>query len=228
VFGFSGQRWVRFVVTASQPGGSVTLDEIALYDVSSSNDERPADTWFFMGDSITAGAIRRNLGAGTSFDEILHAKHPSHYPILIGGGIGGELATQGRAHLAQWLNLNPDMLHFLVGYGTNDSWGDKDPVVVGFEDTLEAIVSTLLDAGRVPILARIPYASTAHTTVEQFNAVIERVRAKHGLPCGPDLYAWFLQHPEQLSSDGVQPASAGYVQMNRLWAEAVDVLYPAN
>jgi lysophospholipase L1-like esterase len=152
-------------------------------------------------------------------------KHPSHTPILVGGG---EFATQGRAYLAQWLELNPDIVHFLVAYGTNDSWGDKDPVAVGFEATLESIVGALLDGGRVPILARIPYASTAHSTVERFNEVVERVRAKHGLPCGPDPYAWFRQHPERLSSDGVHPSSAGYTQMNRLWAEAVDVLYPAN
>jgi acyl-CoA thioesterase I len=47
----------------------------------------------------------------------------------------------------------------------------------------------------------------------------------NGLIPGPDLYAWFLAHPEQLR-DGLHPTDAGIVAINRLWASAMERLYP--
>ncbi len=87
------------------------------------------------------------------------------------------------------------------------------------------IVDRLLAAGRVPILARIPYASTAHDTLPEFNAVIDRLTRERGLPCGPDLYAHFQASPDELNTDGVHPNSLGYTQMNGVWADAALPLY---
>jgi lysophospholipase L1-like esterase len=245
-FDFSGQRWVKLVVTAALPspdaGASdagivydVRLDEISVFDLSAADGGLPSDTWFFMGDSITQGAFPPVFGAGTRFDDLLHAAHTAYDPAMVPGGITSEFATDGVRHINQdhWLELNPDMTHVAIGYGTNDSWGNKNPVTVGFEATLETLVTAVMAAGRVPILARIPYAcedpnaARQHTTVAQFNQIIDRLQAKYGLPCGPDLYSWFAAHPEQLA-DCVHPNSIGYKQMNQLWADAAGVLYPSN
>ncbi len=245
-FDFTGQRWVKLVVTAAQPlpdggvsdagpGYPVGLDEITVFDVSAADGGLPTDTWFFMGDSITQGAFARNIGAGKTFDEVEHAMRPDYFPAMVNGGITSEAATHGVKHVTDdhFLELNPDLLHVLIGYGTNDSWGNKDPVKVGFEATMESLISAVLAAGRVPILARIPYACEpqgqlpAHQTIPQFNAIIDRLQAAHGLPCGPDLYGYFAAHQDELA-DCVHPTGTGYQAMNRLWAEAAAVLYPPN
>jgi hypothetical protein len=66
-----------------------------------------------------------------------------------------------------------------------------------------------------------------HSTLPQFNAVVEKVRAAHGLACGADLYAWFQANVDGLAPDGVHPNQTGYEQMNQVWAETIDVLYPS-
>ena len=87
------------------------------------------------------------------------------------------------------------------------------------------MVETILDAGHTPIIAYIPYASVAHATLPAFNAVIDEVQIEYGLPCGPDLYRHFLEHPEQLGSDGVHPNAQGNAAINQLWADAASPLY---
>ncbi len=230
-FAFGGKRWVRMVVTAGANALGVSIDELAVHDVSASAAALPADTWFFMGDSITAGAFRRQLGAGTGFDELIHAQRPTFAPTILNGGIGGELSTMGLAHVADWLDANPDIQHFAILYGTNDSWGVQTPSsanLVKFTSNMTSIVDMLIAAGRVPILARIPFATMFHDNLAPFNAAIDEISTSHGLPCGPDLYSWFRDHPEELSSDGVHPSDIGYRSLNRLWAMAMLGRYPAN
>jgi lysophospholipase L1-like esterase len=137
----------------------------------------------------------------------------------------------GLAHVADWLAANPDIQQFAILYGTNDSWGVQTAVsanLTKFTSNMTAIVEMIIAAGRVPILARIPYASMAHEQLAPFNAAIDEISTSHGLPCGPDLYTWFKDHPEELSTDGVHPSDIGYRSLNRLWATAMQGLYPAN
>jgi lysophospholipase L1-like esterase len=224
-FDFGGKSWVRFSVTAPAPNiANVGLDEIALHDITQAGQGRPSDTWFFMGDSITAGAFKRNLR--DTFDTIVHTAHPGQYPVMLNGGIGGELSSMGAGHIDDWLKLNPDFTHFAILYGTNDSWDNDGSAAGSMQSNLDMIVQKLLADGRVPILARIPYASMHHATLAPFNAAIDQLSTNRGLPCGPDFYAWFISHPDQLGPDGVHPADAGNVSMNRLWAAMADRFYP--
>jgi lysophospholipase L1-like esterase len=227
-FAFIGMSWVKFLVTAgavNSIGGlvSITLDEIELHDLSASGADRPDDSWFFMGDSITAGAFRRNLA--TNFDQAVHTAHAADAPIVLSGGIGGELSTMGLAHIATWLTLNPDFQHIALLYGTNDSWGDKTASSTSFESNMNAIVDMILAAGRVPVLARIPFSVETPTTMPQFNAIVDGISTAKGLPCGPDLYGWFRDHPEEVGPDGVHPTTTGYASINRLWAQAMSGQY---
>ena len=41
---------------------------------------------------------------------------------------------------------------------------------------------------------------------------------------GPDLYAWFSRHPDELR-DGIHPDDRGIVSIIRLWADAMAPLY---
>ena len=221
-FDFAGQRWVKMVVTgapAVSPNG-VQLGEIDLHDASAG----ATDTWFFMGDSITAAAFDREPARRPSFADCVAQRHPAFFPMMIAGGTGGTTSRDGASHVDEWIARNPDVRFWAIGYGSNDAAGDARDITT-FRASLELIVSRLRAAGRVPILATIPYASDGqHAGIPTFNLAIEDVRAAHGLTRGPDLYAWFAAHPDELR-DGLHPNDRGAVSMNRLWADAVEPLY---
>jgi acyl-CoA thioesterase-1 len=225
-FSFEDMAWVRFEVSAAQADASgVEVDELALYDISASGDERPEDTWFFMGDSITKMAFERASNL-QPFDVQVSELVNGYTPAMISGGIGGTFSYDGEGHIEEWLELNPDFQHIGIAYGTNDAWGDANVDGAGFEGYLREVVEAVLDDGRVPHLARIPYADSGeHNTLPDFNAVIDGLVLEYELPAGPDLYTWFEEKPEELGGDGVHPSPTGLVSVNRLWAEAAAQLY---
>lgn len=218
-FDFTNQSWVRMYITAP-PSASiqgVSVHEMEVYDFSQGNE----DTWFFMGNSITnAGYVR----GSRDFASDVHAAHTSYFPFMINGGISGETSQGGVDHVADWLQLNPDFKYWCLEYGTNDSWNGGDPHN-SFIANMQTVITAIKAAGRVPVLARIPYAvGSAHTDIPAFNAAIDSLVKADSLMSGPDLYAWFMAHPEELS-DSVHPNSTGASSMCRLWAEAMDPLY---
>lgn len=233
-FDFEGMSWVKLSVTEASVDAMdalvpVKLDELSVYDISASGEERPKDTWFFMGDSITKGAFSRSVGASSTFEALIENERPDFDPIVIGGGIGGELAADGVAHLEQFLALNPDFHHVVIAYGTNDSWGaGKTPSGTRFDVNIETIVEGVLDDGRIAILPTIPYASQAHPDLVPFNETLDRITSDKALPCGADFYDWFFNHPEELSNDGVHPSTLGYRSMNAVTAEAALTFYPSD
>jgi len=224
-FDFTDQRWVRLTVTSAFDL-PVEIDEVALFDASAAGAGPVEDSWYFLGDSITAGAFQKSAGAG-NFENRIHQALPEFTPAAIGGGIGGELAGDGLVRLDQVLELNQDIAYVGIGYGTNDSWGGWHVEDTHYEADMTELVGRVLEAGRVPVLARIPYASEEHATLSEFNAVVDRLTEENGLPCGPDLYAYFKENPDELNADGVHPTGYGYQNMNGEWAESALELYPA-
>lgn len=236
-FDFDGQSWVKMVLLKApenSPNG-LSLQEIELFDLSGGG----TDSWFFMGDSITAGSFdRESTKHQPSYAELVHAEHPKFFPAMICGGIGGENSKNGLDHLDEWLAVAPDFKYWAIGYGTNDAAGntsDSGP----FERNMSTIAERVLAAGRIPIFARIPFAADdQHQHLPAFNEALERVIKKHGLAQGPDLYTWFQKHPEQLA-DKLHPGEVqadakadknasppnGIVEVNRLWWEATRWLY---
>jgi lysophospholipase L1-like esterase len=220
---FAGQSWVRMVITGLPPKSpnGVQFDEIEVYDVSNG----VSDSWFFLGDSITALVFNRTTPVHQpSFAALVHEKDPRFFPAMINGGIGGVGVVFEAEHMDEWLALNPDMHFWAIGLGTNDAAGNNPDTTV-FKRSLSAILEKVKAAGHVPIVARIPYSSDGqHETVPQFNAVIGELTAQNDLLPGPDLYTWFKAHPDQLH-DGIHPTDEGVVAINRLWAEAVASLH---
>jgi acyl-CoA thioesterase-1 len=222
-FDFKGRRWVRFVVTGApekSPNG-VQIDEIRVYDASRGQ----GDTWFFMGDSITAFAFGRTPEGEPGFSARVRERHPRYFPALINGGVGGHKSAEGARLIDQWLARNPDAHFWCLGYGTNDAANNTSDTS-HFKENMSLIIERVRQAGRVAILATIPFASDdQHRTIPLFNGVIDDLQSFYALPRGPNLYAWFQAHPEELD-DGVHPNDRGISSINRLWAEAVDPLYP--
>jgi lysophospholipase L1-like esterase len=225
-FPFAGARWVRMTVTSVVPGplgNLLTIDEIDLHDAAVGAD----DSVFFLGDSITAAAFARCAPNQPSFAALVQRAAPGHFPAMIDGGVNGVNSGYGVAVIGDWLALNPDFHIWAFGYGTNDAWQKVNPAT--FTANLQTLVARIQAAGRVPILARIPFAvrGPADSDVQALNAAIDRVTAAHGLLPGPDLYAWFRAHREELSRDGVHPTDAGTRSINRLWYEALRPFYAA-
>lgn len=216
---FAGQRWLRLVVTKLPEKvhrWGLHLDEIDVHDLSKGGN----DVWIFLGDSITAGVFDRAPGHQPSFAEDVARRHPGYFPAMIQVGKGSLHHPQALALLEQALALTPDARVVALGFGSND-W---DPVA--FRKDLLAVVGRVRAAGKIPIVARIPWRADAKEDFPaRLNVVVDAVTRELGLVPGPDLYTWFKAHPERLM-DGLHPDDAGSVEMSRLWAEAADRLYP--
>ncbi len=220
-FNFSGQQWVRFVVTgALSVGQGISINEIDVHDASAGT----SDSWMFVGDSISAAAFSRSLFEG-NFPERIRAVTPNYFPLMIGAGVGGTSTYDGVQHIDEWLALHPEMQHWVISYGTNDSSNGNPATAPGFGDRLRIIVGKLQAAGKTVLVPRIPWNVGGAAYLGAFNAQVDTVCAEFGLGVAPDLYAWFLAHPEHLY-DGVHPNDNGSRAMNQLWADAVRPLYP--
>jgi lysophospholipase L1-like esterase len=223
-FPFAGARWVKMTVTSSVPGplgNTLNIDQIDLHDAANGTD----DSVFFLGDSITMEAFTRCPADQPSFAELIHKAAPQRFPAMIDGGVGGVNSGYGVSVIQDWLDLNPDFQVWAIGYGTNDAWQKVPPS--SFDKNLQTLVDRIKAAGRVPVIARIPYASKgpADADIQALNKVVDLVTARNGLLPGPDLYAWFSAHQDQLGSDGVHPSDVGAQSINRLWYEALQPLY---
>lgn len=223
-FPFAGARWVRMTVTTAVPGplgNTFAIDEIELHDASNGTD----DTVFFLGDSITAAAFTRCPALQPSFATLVHQTDPQWFPAMIDGGVGSINSSYGVSVIQDWLALNPDFHIWAIGYGTNDAWQKVKPEV--FDAQLQTIVDRIKAANRVPVIARIPFATKGpdDADVQALNRVIDLVTARNGLLPGPDLYTWFRSHTDELGRDGVHPSEAGSLSINRLWYEALRPLY---
>jgi lysophospholipase L1-like esterase len=224
---FTGKTWLKMVITAAAATASngVQIGEIDVHDISATGTGLPEDTWFFLGDSITAFAYdRTNLPAFATIVDTSTAH--AYFPAMINGGIGGELSNSGLARLDEVLALNPDYRFFAITYGTNDSWGNKTDASA-FRSNLQGMIDKIKAAGRQPVLSHVPYASDgAHETLDVFNAVVDDLTRTNQLQVGPDFTTHFKEHPDHLSDDKVHPAPAGRQAMNQLWADAMGVVYP--
>jgi lysophospholipase L1-like esterase len=211
---------VRLVITSAGGFNRTTrLTEIDVHDASAGT----SDTWMFLGDSITAIAYDRSLGAG-DFPSRVNAALPDHYPAMLSIGLAGATTADALARIDYWLAVHPDMRQWVLSYGTNDS-GTGDPSLApAFGARLRMLVAKLRDAGKVVLIPHIPYKTGGEWYLDAYNAQIDAVRAEFGLGAAPDFYAWFNAHRDELR-DGVHPNEAGALTMNRMWAEAAKSSY---
>jgi acyl-CoA thioesterase-1 len=225
-FAFAGAAWVRMTVTAvprGTGGAPLSIDEIDVHDLSRGS----ADTIFFMGDSITAAAFLRCDRLQPSFAALVHQAWPDYFPALINGGVAGVSSDWGMEQMDRWLADNPDYRVWAIAYGTNDAYRERPSPV--FEQQLQTLIDKAKAAGKEPVLARIPHTTNAlkDQHVQRLNGIIDELTRRNGLRPGPDLYAWFKNHPDQLASDGVHVTIEGSRAINRLWYEALRTRYTA-
>jgi acyl-CoA thioesterase-1 len=225
---FSGQSWVKMVITgtsANLSGYRVQIGEIDVHDLSAVAVGIPDDTWFFMGDSITAFSYDRAAAHQPAFATLINGASPAFFPAMINGGVGSETTINALARVDDALTLNSDYRIFALSYGTNDSTGTVS--AAAFRTNLQMIIDRVKAAGRTPILARIPFANDGgHAAIPAYNTVIDDLTRTNQLRPGPDLYTWFQTHTNQFMPDNLHPNDAGQLAINQLWATAMRSLYP--
>ena len=217
-FDFTGQVWVRLVVTglaAERNRWGLFLDEIDVHALSYGGD----DVWVFLGDSLGAAVFDRAPAHRPSFSDAIASAHPGYRPAMIDAAFCRFRTGEALARIDDVLALNPDARVFAILIGANDG------VPATFRADLDALVSRIRAAGRIAVVGRIPF-QTAYGPdfVAPKNALLDEVVRARGLLPGPDLYSWFKARPERLA-DGRHPDARGAVAVNRLWAEAVAPLY---
>jgi acyl-CoA thioesterase-1 len=235
---FTGKSWVRLSITAAPPtisSNGVQIGEIDVHDISATGTGLPDDTWFFMGDSITAFAYDRVTAHQPSFAAGINTALPAYFPAMINGGIGGETSAMGLARLPEALALNPDYRFFVLGYGTNDA---NHGTVDAFRTNMQAMIDMVKAAGKIPLIPRIPYsANSGYLRVPDYNVVVDELVASSQLVAGPDFDAHFRAHPEEYTcppcgsgapprtTDNLHPNDVGLAAMNQLWTEAMLASY---
>jgi lysophospholipase L1-like esterase len=201
-----------------------------------------------MGDSITVGLFDdfpsddtsqdgRNTRGG--FEPVLNNLRTAakHYPqTVVDEGVGGATSSDGVTYIPFQLSHYPDAQYFLIQYGTNDP-GIPIPSGLGlhpgdagyagsFNDNMQRIITAVKTAGKLPYLAKVPFANGNFTSrdplYQQYNQVIDQLVATNNITViPPDLYSWFQAHPSQLGSDGLHPTGIGYQSMATLWFNAL-------
>lgn len=216
---FTGRRWVRMTITRLPEKVNewgLHLDEIDLHDLSAGGD----DVWVFLGDSITAGVLDRAPNHQPSFAEQVAARWPGFHPAMIEAGKGALHTDQAVGYVDRVLALNPEARVVAILIGSND-W---DPVA--YRRDLTLIVRKVQAAGKIALVARIPYRSDIRDQdfAERLSRVVDEVAEAQGLLPGPDLYTWFRTHPERLT-DHLHMDDQGSVELMRLWVDAAAPLY---
>jgi acyl-CoA thioesterase I len=216
VIEFDGQSWVRLVLEAS------AAPSFARFDLHAASDGTD-DCWLLWGDSVLASAGSIELGEA-SWAAAIHERYPGYFPALIDASSANASPAHGVERLQHLLEAHPAARRVTIARAASGG-PTVDGAGVDRDGELDAIVAAVLEAGRLPVLARQPaLPGAARAAVDAFNRRVANLEARHALACGPDLAAWFDAHPDELDSEG-RPTREGRAAIQRLWADALDVFY---
>jgi lysophospholipase L1-like esterase len=104
--------------------------------------------------------------------------------------------------------------------GTNDAGGGVAPAV--FFANMQTLVQTVIAAGKVPVVPTIPF-STEPYHQSRIPALNDQIRALYAaVPAiipGPDLWTFFVNNPNYISTDQLHPNAQGCAAYRSLWAQ---------
>lgn len=219
----TGYNWVRLNVSAVN--GSDDYVELLHFDVHdlSASAGVAEDSWLFIGDSITLGSTNyADVFFGSQMNFTIPIKIneqlSTHFPVQIDGGIVGASVADGVANFDDWIADFPGR-YVGIAYGTNDATsGTSD---VNFYNRYSTLIETVINEGKVPIVPKIPWASSAGTqaNVPRLNAVIDDLYTDYPeVIQGPNFYEYFFDNQSEIGSGDVHPAGEGYPNMRKMWA----------
>ena len=215
----TGANWVRINVAAvDNAGGNNASINVDIHNVKNG----AYDDWIVYGDSITAGSGNLSGSPYGPAGQIVNAANENYYPIFECGGTGSIKSKDGAKKIDEWLSIFPG--HYVgIALGTNDSWGQANGMEKYYKN-MEIMVQKILAAGKVPVVATIPWSSEPGVAdnAPNYNAKLEELyKAYPAIVKGPDFWNIFMGHKEWLSPDGVHPSPAGYGIMRAEWAKTM-------
>jgi lysophospholipase L1-like esterase len=228
---FAGYNWIRGVFLASD--GSVQNSDIAInLDVYSANNG-VTDGWFFSGDSITANCMHHNnvlaedqnnpgsqiTIATPSFGVQVNAIVGNNTPMQENGGIPGFTAGNMTAYLAGWLQHVPSR-YVTINLGTNEAANGGN--AAEFYANMRQLVQIVIAAGKIPVVPTIPYSTDPmrKANIPALNGEIRALyRAYPMIVPGPDLWTYFMNNPQFISTDHLHPNAQGCVAYRTLWSQ---------
>lgn len=219
VLDLSKYNWVRVNVStvdnANGPQAAINLD---VYEAKDGLN----DDWIVYGDSITAGSGNFSGSPYGPAGQLVNAANPAYYPIFEYGGTGSIKSKDGVKNIDRWLSVFPGKYVGIV-LGTNDSWGHNNNMDKYYKN-MSIIVQKVLDAGKVPVVGKIPWAAEPGVgdNAPLYNAKIDELyKAYPQIIKGPDFWEIFKGHRDWLGPDGVHPSPKGYGMMRKAWAETM-------
>jgi hypothetical protein len=216
-----GYNWVRINVTAVI-GDQLNRDVALNMDVHDAS-QGVQDSWIFYGDYISAGAMNHDhRGIGT-FSQLVNASRPQYYPAQESGGTSFVQSGDGARLMAEWLAAFPGRF-VALSFGTTDADffdAGKPELPADFYKNYEQMVQAVIAAGKVPVVPKIPWGRTEkiQANAPRLNAEIDRLYAAYPqIVRGPDFWAHFGGHQDQIAEDGLNLTQAGLSEYRRLWA----------
>lgn len=213
-----------------------------------------------FGDSITRGSKDditndncskdgRNCGGG--YEPILNNRLTNTFGYdhtVLNKGVSGNKSIDGLNRLSSVLSELPRTQYFLILFGTNDALASP-PVPSGkglnpgspgyagsFKDNMQQIITSIVESGKIPYLAKVPYAfgpcsncepftdpdiAPQNVLIREYNQVIDELRlANNIIVKAPNFYNYFREHPEEFA-DNLHPNGLGYKSMARMWRNAI-------
>lgn len=219
----AGYTWLRLHATASD--GSPQNEDVALnldlYAVAGA----VADGWIFFGDSITAGAMGHATLSGpagpvASFAEEIFALTGRSFPPQENGGVPCITTADLAPVFADWLARFPGRF-VAISLGSNDAMGVSP---AQFYERYARMIELVIQAGKVPVVPTIPWSPDPERQFHSLdlNAQIYQLyQAYPELVRGPDLWAFYAEHPQLIAADQLHPTAEGYAAYRQLWASVM-------
>lgn len=224
VLDFSGYNWIRLNI-AKVDGTEGSGDVKVNFDIHGAS-LGVSDDWIFYGDSVTAGGMAvdsdTDVGGYGTFAQMVNASKPDYFPVVENGGIGGLLSQDGAAGIEKWLSIFPGK-YAGISYGINDAWCSVSPDK--YYNNMKKMVEAVIASGKTPLIPMISWSSKVteiQTNAPKLNKKIKELYAKYPqIIKGPDLWTYFKNNPDKLSSDGVHPNKEGYAALRQQWLSVV-------
>lgn len=188
------------------------------------------DYYVGFGDSITEGTGDEDADDGRSFPielqrRLLDERVTSQ--VVFNEGFGGMTTLEARNEVPNLLARHPDAEVVLIMIGTNDGLqGNIGPTT--YRGHLQAIVDAVRDAGKLPLLAKIPAEAPNQTQRDRMSAFNDEIDTLLADPDNADIYVeppdfecYFQTHPALINADAIHPTAQGYRDMAALWQKMI-------
>ena len=215
-------NWIRIYVTSTH--GLETLNiNFDIHDAHLGVE----DAWIFYGDSLTAGAMRLVEYGDENFSQIINGVFPQYYPAQENAGVGGWMTQDAVEYFSRWVTYSPAR-YAAVSFGTNDA--SSNMTNEEFYDYYETLITTILDAGKIPVVPTIPWCRQTPRVdrIPELNAQLAALKQVYPqILDGPDLWTLFYENQALITDDDLHPTEPeGDIAYRRAWAEAmISIVY---